>query len=934
MLNNKLDLRVFMLTFILNNKIMLEENFFDKLLLQNRIDLISRFFNIINKKVNINNLDEVFLLLNKYYKKNEYNNYEIKELYFIDKLGDLANEFISTRDNRFILKYWKCEEKNILDQYNDINRIAIWNSFSRQVVVDNIVFQYMINKGLKENKYLSMYHSFIHIEDLQLEKILSKGVAETHLHINAGINFEIKWLELISSDIMKLNLNDINIASYGELTMEEVIYMLKQATIIRFLLANFIFNRGIKEKFYEFYKKNNLFENDECKFNCKYSLDNRKCEYMYFKNNINNLLKFDLNNNIDEWLDELKLKNIYNFDCDNEKKSWEELLRKRDWINSISCRTVKGTSLENIFLFECFKTLDKKKQEYSVYSEGLRNDKIFIKLFYKYILIKNIIYSITNEDNKIKGLDKFVKNFSMSTKLPVPNYMKNIKMILSLHCQLQNKNLSKFEFRCSFPSKHKQIAKMEKEFLVNLKSFFEFYNKLIEDIKLGKLERNVIPKMGIIYHFIKYKDNEEKCWINYLNDEYSKSLYYIEQRRIYEIQIDILTKFRNKIPYLSKYLVGIDTASVEHYTEPWVFAPIFKKARENEQRLLVKNERLSFSPISSLGFTFHVGEEFRHIVTGLRNIYEVINNLNFRAGDRIGHGIALGIDLEKWIKNNEIIILPRIEYLENLLWVWNMYTDKNSCIEYDINYIEREILTIAQDIYGEESFFTVKVLYDAYISKFKEYKIDICKVEEICDLDVCINKEIVVSNDFHFCNNFNKCEKIKELKNKAWNLKKLRCANHCKIYLKRMNEPIEIKISMNDIRLFKDLQNRVKKMIIEKGIVVETNPTSNRVIGQIENIFEHYISRLNDTTQENNMLVTINTDDPCVFNSNINNEYAYIFYSLLHKGYDRSLVLNWIDEVRQIALDNSFIRDRGLNEINQIDEEIKEILKELELYIN
>ncbi|EGT4137016.1 hypothetical protein EQZ09_04125 [Clostridium perfringens] len=925
MLNNKLDLRVSLLTFIFNNKIMLEENLLDEIILKNSKKSISKLFNILNKKNNLTNLDEVNLLIKNYYSKEIYKKYNIKELYFIDRMSNLANEFISTRDDRFILKYWTCDDSKLLGEYNNINRIAMWNTLSREVVVDNMVFQYLLNKGMKENIYLSKYHSLVHIEDLQLQQILSKGVAETHLHVNAGINFEIKWMELMSSDFGKLGLKNINIASYGEISDEEAIYMIKQASIIRILLANFIFNRRYNTHFNSFYIES---EFDTC--NCK---DNY-CEYNKFSNNIDKILRFNLNLELDEWFNTLKQNYIdvsyYDYENNplNSSISWDERLRNKDWINKIARRKVRGASIENIFLFECFKGVNEHCDEDHLCGD-LRDDKIFVKLFYKYLLIKNIIYNLANEDNKIKGLDKFTDNFRVSTKLSSLNDMRDMKMMLGLHCQLENKNLSKLEFRISFPSCNRK-SKMEKECIRSLISFFDFYYKLLKDIENGKIEKYIVPKLGIIYHLIKMTDDDEKCWINYVNDEYSKSLYYMKNREVYGFQIDILTNLRNTVPYLSKYIIGIDTASVEHYTEPWVFAPIFKKARENEQRILVSNEEYYPSSISSLGFTFHVGEDFRHILTGLRNIYEVITQLNFRAGDRIGHGIVLGIDIEKWIEKNEIVILPRIEYLENLLWTWHMYTKDGISIEYDINYIERKILEISKEIYGQENIITVSMLYRAYLDKFNNYSIKICEKEEICNIDTCIGNDEFFSNEsFEFCSNFSKCDKIEELKKTSWNLNKLKCANHCKVYLKRMNEPIEIKINRKDLTIFRDLQCKVKNIVIERGIVVETNPTSNRAIGQIENIFEHYISNLNDVTKENNMLVTINTDDPCVFNSNINNEYAYIFYSLLHKGYERSLVLKWIDEVRQVALDTSFIKNRGTENIATMIREIDIILKVL-----
>lgn len=41
-------------------------------------------------------------------------------------------------------------------------------------------------------------------------------------------------------------------------------------------------------------------------------------------------------------------------------------------------------------------------------------------------------------------------------------------------------------------------------------------------------------------------------------------------------------------------------------------------------------------------------------------------------GDRLGHALALGIDVEEWYKSkNNYILLPQQDYLDNLVWIYN-----------------------------------------------------------------------------------------------------------------------------------------------------------------------------------------------------------------------------------------------------------------------
>lgn len=872
MLSYKLDLRVVILTFIFNSKEMLEENILDYYFSDKREEVkiaLEKIIKIINNNTSFYNIDEICLLINRYYDKEEYNRYTIKELYFIDRIGYLGKIFLSTRDGKFILKYWESSTSKVLGIYNDINKIAMWNSLSRKIYVDNLVLQFLVQSDMNDSRYLKQYGSIIHIEDLQLGQILSRGVAETHLHINAGINFEIKWHNLMNTDIEKLCFRAVGLLSYGTLKESDLKKYIITASIIRIVLAYYI-----------------KYRKDDVLISCFY-------EDIISRSSITSIA-----NDTDIYtLEELykilnKVKSIIfkNTVLEDESDSWSVKLNKRDFLAQIYNVYYEGYSLENLFLFEAFKLLKVKE------NNTVRSDQIFIKLLYKYILIKNIFYSYYNEDNKIKGLDKFTYNYHESSSINMNN---NERLELALQCQLESKNIKKLEIRQSFPKNGKLSEKnIEKQLRKNLKFFFGYYKGYINnEIKKG----NKIPLIGIIYHFIKENDDIEKCWYNNEEDNF-KNIYYEKQRKLYFAQINAMRNIREEIPYLSNYIVGIDAASIEHSADPWVFAPIFRFARDGEHKILCKDDSIVNS-ISNLGFTFHVGEEFRHLLTGLRNIYEVIEYFKFRAGDRIGHGIALGIDVDKWANENSVIILSRIEYLEDLLWMWDMLTSSKRNIDYDINSIERKILEIASEIYGENKILTVNILYKAYLKKFEEYECDnkSFRKNEKCNY-IKENRE-----EMFFCHNINYCSAMN------WDTKKLSKTNNCKIYLKKMYEPIEVKLNINEIHIMIELQDMVRDIISKKGIIVETNPTSNRVIGSINNIFEHYISNLNDTDSGNNILVSINTDDPSVFNSNINNEYAYIFYSLLNKGYDRTIALKWIDNIREIALQSSFIKDRDVS---------------------
>ena len=105
-----------------------------------------------------------------------------------------------------------------------------------------------------------------------------------------------------------------------------------------------------------------------------------------------------------------------------------------------------------------------------------------------------------------------------------------------------------------------------------------------------------------------------------------------------------------------------------------------------------------------------------------------------------------------------------------------------------------------------------------------------------------------------------------------------------------------------------DVRQKVQTM----GIYVETNPTSNLMIGDFSGLRRYPITRLNSPAAKSPdpaaILLSINSDDPLIFNTNVENELALVYHALNYQGLSREDVLRWIDKVRQYGMDSSFIR--------------------------
>lgn len=358
----------------------------------------------------------------------------------------------------------------------------------------------------------------------------------------------------------------------------------------------------------------------------------------------------------------------------------------------------------------------------------------------------------------------------------------------------------------------------------------------------------------------------------------------------------------------------MDAASDENSEEPWMYAMAYQEVRSHNSTVPVIKTGSDYKRLQNMGFTYHVGEDFRHVISGLRHINEVIEEFGYKPGDRLGHATVLGIDMERWIYDNQVVWLPVQEYLENLLWMWgvNIYEDVELGIS--LEKIEDRILSIANELYGPAENISVQLLYQVYKEKFNSNHLEIAK-KQLESANASFEKSALC------------CSQTCQYKNGyvGWTKEKLLLTNYCPYFEERYNNVRVVNNAIEDLETYEILQKHLIKKIEKKGIYVETNPTSNLIIGEFPELSKHPIFSLNQNVSDsaNHVLVTINSDDPAVFGTNVENELAYIYYAAETKGYAKETILEWIDKIRVHGMNASFIQvnksaDTILNEIEEI----------------
>ena len=144
---------------------------------------------------------------------------------------------------------------------------------------------------------------------------------------------------------------------------------------------------------------------------------------------------------------------------------------------------------------------------------------------------------------------------------------------------------------------------------------------------------------------------------------------------------------------------------------------------------------------------------------------------------------------------------------------------------------------------------------------------------------------------------------------------------------------IEINIMPYYIQGVKLIQKELQKKISEIGIAIETNPSSNYLIGTFKDYAKHPIFNFynKELTLDTQILlecpqisVSVNTDDMGVFSTSLENEYGLLANALESLKddhgkplYNQSMIYEWINRVRKFGNQQSFFNKKYYKEKKQ-----------------
>ena len=314
------------------------------------------------------------------------------------------------------------------------------------------------------------------------------------------------------------------------------------------------------------------------------------------------------------------------------------------------------------------------------------------------------------------------------------------------------------------------------------------------------------------------------------------------------------------IPELRPFVVGIDAAGDEMSTPPRELAEVFRMVRQHVRRQTPYPGR---APLR-LRRTFHAGEDFRDLLTGLRHVAEAVELLGLEPGERIGHGLALAFEPGDWYGRRPRVYPKRSDHILDLLWGLNLATLSDPALE---------------------------LSPDAHLEYALRHRL-----ENLIPPGRSLRRLRVALRHFHQLERF-----PSEVDLLRW------------LGLEEDDPPIEIRVEASYIEMTEALRKRVLKRVKHTEVVIEACPTSNMVISGLTS-YRHLpyrnLSRFHlpdQSPEDPGILFSINSDDPGLFQTTVSNEYRLLGQALIEDGLPRRAVADWLDEARRVGLASCFI---------------------------
>lgn len=683
-----------------------------------------------------------------------------------------------------------------------------------------------------------------------LQSLFEEGLAENHLHLGAGANnFAFNYFSLVISEQKSYEWRYERIKKFTEI-------LIKSDNLSDKSLKEEI----IKELYYLIYLRkylmNSFVDKEEILQNEEECLQNESKKYKFRE-----FAQFSLDDDLFSEYESL---------CKQNPKTYEQY-----FIDDFTQKEVylQFLNIEREFIVKLI--------DYYQVTENYQDKQII----FQYLNLKNRMHSYFINTKKQLGFKTFKSHNDIKKFFYKDDNTLNNCHINSIYLTNTKNNVEKLEYRTTL--KGVKSTKNTMDMLI------QYWNR--DNVKIG----NVI-------HFIK-NSNYNKRYVSNLNKKAEVSMLQEIKNAIYIRPYSAASDSENS----NFHLIGIDTASCEIGCGPEVYAQVFRSLTIGSKRARKR-----------INLTYHVGEEYETLLSGLRSIDEVLEFYPMQFGDRLGHALALGNNVKQYYSRIECIYANRGIILDELIWLYYKlieYSYEDSVFVNKLSEkIEQHLIKFKNmqnevENWDELSINNIQISEYYYSMQLRSDSPINYKFSNILELEYKeLFKQARVPNSI-IHNEYN-------IQNKAYRLafenRMAKYLNHLYHFSPQYNEILSKEIYYSDIdeqyiAAIEFVQQKMREKVDKKGIGIEVNITSNYVISDINQYRNHPLFRFTDKrliNGQNDMLVSINTDDAGIFDTSLYKEYSIIAKTLEVEGYGSSHIYDYIEHLIKLSKKQSWIK--------------------------
>lgn len=513
-----------------------------------------------------------------------------------------------------------------------------------------------------------------------------------------------------------------------------------------------------------------------------------------------------------------------------------------------------------------------------------RPSLVLERMLHLYLLLQNLYYRLLVQSEEQYGFDQFQKFTWTDLRWPLEqDYLNRFRL---MHGEMRRSRTDCLEGRFApkdSPDKNAALlrnilggywqyldgAALEGNKTVRVPGMLsDLLQQLDKKLEKGTLRDRRRMRLTLVAHFIKQP--EEKGYTPY---------HFYSLRQSLDKHAHALIAALEDYPGLRRWMRGIDAAANELHAPPEVFASCFRLCR---QAGLTRR-------------SFHAGEDFPHLLSGMRVMLDVLELLDLCDGDRIGHGTAMGINPALWMRRMPgTITLPSGDWLLDLLAAWRLL--RRAGFTAEAYRVECDLAELASVLFGRDITCTAleramrfRDLNFAYLQQAQyETKQDwVPGITPLNDLQRAEANRVAKAIRNHRADlallwEWLSDEKVRE----------------------RSRKLIEVSADYIDDRVCVRMQQELMREVAKRRVLIETLPSSNVRISQYQDFGEHHSLRwmgVPGFKQEGDptIMVTLGSDDPGIFAGDLRGEFYQLYAVLRGNGFNDREALGFLTPLNE-----------------------------------